>query len=84
MYCYLRGIFNIPRSDVKRSIGETGSNIVQKLPKINFLQMGIQHRTFQHKRRLLMNFMTDWAAMVAGILELFYSDVNMSPLFLEV
>lgn len=31
-----------------------------------------------------MNFMTDWAAMVAGILELFYSDVNMSPLFLEV
>lgn len=31
-----------------------------------------------------MNFMTDWAAMVAGILELFYSDVNMSPLFLAL
>lgn len=31
-----------------------------------------------------MNFMTDWAAMVAGILESFYSVVKMSPLFLEV
>lgn len=33
---------------------------------------------------LLINFMTDWAAIVAEILELFYSVVNMSPLFPEV